>query len=66
MRPIIIAVATLFWPLALSAQTRVSITHPVVGVSQVLWIADEQGLFATHGIDAQILVSDADGPLEDF
>ncbi|MGH9659910.1 MAG: ABC transporter substrate-binding protein, partial [Bryobacteraceae bacterium] len=34
-----------------------------MSVSQVpLWIAGEQRLFARHGIDAQILVSDATGP----
>src|SRR2546425_7756135 len=39
-----------------SAQTKVSISHIVIGPNQVpLWIAHEQGLFAKHGIDAQLL-----------
>ncbi len=39
-----------------SAQTRVSIVHLVIGPSQTpLWIAQEQGLFAKQGIDAQLL-----------
>src|SRR5438876_876237 len=39
-----------------SAQTKVSISHIVIGPNQVpLWIAHEQGLFTKHGIDAQLL-----------
>ena len=39
-----------------SAHTKVSISHIVIGPNQVpLWIAHEQGLFAKHGIDAQLL-----------
>ena len=38
------------------AQTKVSISHIVIGPNQVpLWIAHEQGLFAKHGTDAQLL-----------
>jgi NitT/TauT family transport system substrate-binding protein len=45
-----------------SAQTKVSIIHAVVGPSEVpLWIAHEQGLFAKHGIDAQILLQETAG-----
>jgi ABC-type nitrate/sulfonate/bicarbonate transport system substrate-binding protein len=39
-----------------SAQTKVSISHIVIGPNQVpLWIAHEQGLFAKHGTDVQLL-----------
>lgn len=54
----------LLWPHAevASAQTTVSIIHAVVGPSEVpLWIAHEQGLFAKHGIDAQILLQETAG-----
>ena len=38
------------------AQTKVSISHIVIGPNQVpLWIAHEQGIFAKYGIDAQLL-----------
>lgn len=40
-----------------STQTKISIIHIVVGPSDIpLWIAHEQGLFAKHGIDAQVLL----------
>ena len=54
----------LLWPSAqvASAQTRISIIHAVVGPSEIpLWIAHEQGLFAKHGIDAQILLQETPG-----
>ncbi len=39
-----------------SAETKVAISHIVIGPNQVpLWIAHEQGLFAKHGTDAQLL-----------
>lgn len=45
-----------------SAQTQISIIHAVVGPSEIpLWIAHEQGLFAKHGIDAQILLQETPG-----
>jgi NitT/TauT family transport system substrate-binding protein len=54
------ALVTVLWLLSnaqvASAQERVSISHIVIGPNQVpLWIAHEQGLFAKHGIDAQLL-----------
>ena len=45
-----------------SAQTKVSIIHAVVGPGEIpLWIAQEQGLFAKRGIDAQILLQETPG-----
>ena len=45
-----------------SAQTKVSIVNLIVSSSHLpLWIAHEQGLFAKHGIDAQILIVEVEG-----
>src|SRR5438105_2678327 len=43
-----------------SAQTKVSIVNLIVSSSHLpLWIAQEQGLFARQGIDAEILIVEA-------
>ena len=48
-----------------SAQTKVSISHIVIGPNQVpLWIAHAQGLFAKHGIDAQLLQETTTGDFQ--
>ena len=45
-----------------SAETKVSIVNLIVSSSHLpLWIAHEQGLFAKHGIDAQILIVEVEG-----
>ena len=60
-----LAVVVLAWlcvgGLPASAQTRVSIANIIVNSSHLpLWIAQEQGLFAEHGIDAQVLTVEGD------
>jgi NitT/TauT family transport system substrate-binding protein len=59
-----VAVAALLFVLSsgepASAQTKVSILYPVIGPKQVsLWIAEEQGLFAKHGVDVKLVLLDA-------
>ena len=42
-----------------SAQTKVTILHILVGPKQAaLWVAQEQGIFAKHGVDVQVLYFD--------
>jgi NitT/TauT family transport system substrate-binding protein len=45
------------------AQTKVSILHTVIGPKQAaLWVAQEQGLFAKHGVDVLLLRFDPQRP----
>ena len=65
MRHIILFSAAFLAPMVITGQSQVSITQPSVGLSQIpLWIADEQGLFARHGVEALILNTDRARPVE--
>ena len=47
----------------LSAQTKVTILHQLVGPKQAaLWVAQEQGIFAKHGVDVQVVRFDPQRP----
>jgi ABC-type nitrate/sulfonate/bicarbonate transport system substrate-binding protein len=50
----------LFGARVVAAQTKVSIVNLIVSSSHLpLWIAQEQGLFARQGVDAEILIVEA-------
>jgi NitT/TauT family transport system substrate-binding protein len=56
---LIALVLTLFNSHSGSAQTKVTILHVLVGPKQgALWVAQEQGIFAKHGVDVQVLYFD--------
>lgn len=45
------------------AQTKVSILHAVIGPKQAaLWVAQEQGIFAKHGVDVEVARFDPHQP----
>jgi NitT/TauT family transport system substrate-binding protein len=60
-RLVLAALCLLCGPLGVSAQTKVSIANLIVSSAHLpLWIAGDQGLFAGHGIVAEIrIVNDA-------
>jgi ABC-type nitrate/sulfonate/bicarbonate transport system substrate-binding protein len=48
------------------AQTKVSILHAVIGPKQAaLWVGQEQGIFAKHGVDVQVLRFNPQRPARD-